>query len=132
MMSKENKLIFIVDDDSDYLFQIETMVKNMGFEVKTAESQAQAEKMLESMKPDLCIFDLMMENEDSGFILSYKAKKKYPNMPIIMATAATADTGYSFDLYGEDNKGWIKADVYLEKGLRADQLHREINKLLKL
>ncbi len=131
-MSKENKLIFIVDDDSDYLFQIETMVKNMGFNVKTAESQAEAERVLETLKPDLCIFDLMMESEDSGFILSYKAKKRYPDLPIIMATAASADTGYKFDLYGEDTKDWIKADVYLEKGLRSDQLHREINKLLKL
>ncbi len=131
-MSEENKLIFIVDDDADYLFQLETMVKNLGFKVKTAESQAEAEKMLETLRPDLAIFDLMMENEDSGFILCYKAKKKYPEMPIIMATAATAETGYSFDLYSEGNKGWIKADLYLEKGLRSDQLHREINKLLKL
>lgn len=131
-MSNENKLIFIVDDDVDYLFQLETMVKEMGFKVKTAEGQLEAEKMLESVKPDLAIFDLMMENEDSGFILCYKAKRKYPDMPIIMATAATAETGYSFDLFSNDNKGWIKADLYLEKGIRPDQLHREINKLLKL
>jgi len=131
-MSNEKKLILIVDDDADYLFQMEAMVKNLGFRVKTAESQAEAEKVLETTKPDLAIFDLMMENEDSGFILSYKARRKYPDMPIIMASAATAETGYSFDLYSDNNKGWIKADLYLEKGIRSDQLHREINKLLKL
>ncbi|KAF0131767.1 MAG: response regulator [Bacteroidetes bacterium] len=131
-MSNEKKLILIVDDDADYLFQMEAMVKNLGFRVKTAESQAEAEKVLETTKPDLAIFDLMMENEDSGFILSYKARRKYPEMPIIMASAATAETGYSFDLYSDNNKGWIKADLYLEKGIRSDQLHREINKLLKL
>ncbi len=131
-MSNEKKLILIVDDDADYLFQMEAMVKNLGFRVKTAESQAEAEKVLETTRPDLAIFDLMMENEDSGFILSYKAKRKYPEMPIIMASAATAETGYSFDLYNDNNKGWIKADLYLEKGIRSDQLHREINKLLKL
>lgn len=88
--------------------------------------------MLDTLKPDLAIFDLMMENEDSGFILSYKAKRKYPDLPIIIATAATAETGFTFDLYNENDKAWIKADLYLEKGIRPDQLHREINKLLKL
>lgn len=131
-MSNENKLILIADDDADYLYQIEMMVKSFGFRVKTAEGQGEAEKILETTKPDLAIFDLMMEQEDSGFILSYKARRKYPDMPIIIASAATAETGYSFDLYDESNKNWIKADLYLEKGIRPDQLHREINKLLKI
>ncbi len=131
-MSEENKLILIVDDDSDYLFQLETMVKSFGFEVIAAESQAEAEKVLETTEPDLAIYDLMMEQEDSGFILAYRTRKKYPDMPIILASAATAETGYNFDLYNDGNKNWIKADLYLEKGIRADQLHREINKLLKL
>ncbi|MDY0078897.1 MAG: response regulator [Bacteroidales bacterium] len=131
-MSNEKKLILIADDDADYLFQMEAMVKNLGFRVKTAESQAEAEKILETVKPDLSIFDLMMEQEDSGFILSYKARRKYPDMPIIIASAATAETGFTFDLYNENDRNWIKADLYLEKGIRSDQLHREINKLLRL
>lgn len=131
-MSNDSKLILIADDDTDYLYQIEMMVKSFGFDVKTAEGQAEAEKILETTKPDLAIFDLMMEQEDSGFILAYKARRKYPDMPIIIASAATAETGYSFDLYDENNKNWIKADLYLEKGIRPDQLHREINKLLKI
>jgi two-component system, OmpR family, response regulator len=131
-MSNEKKLILIADDDADYLFQMEAMVKTLGFRVKTAESQAEAEKVLETTQPDLAIFDLMMEQEDSGFILSYKAKRKYPDMPIILASAVTAETGYNFDLYNENDRDWIKADLYLEKGIRPDQLHREINKLLKL
>jgi CheY-like chemotaxis protein len=131
-MSDLKKLILIADDDSDYLFQMETMVRNLGFDVKTAEGELAAEQMLNTIKPDLAIFDLMMENEDSGFLLAYKAKRKYPDMPIIIASAATAETGFSFDLHNADDGNWIKADLYLEKGIRSDQLHREINKLLKL
>jgi hypothetical protein len=37
----------------------------------------------------------------------------------------------SFDVRGDDSR-WIKADLFLDKGIRADQLQREIKKLLKL
>ncbi|NWJ50377.1 MAG: response regulator [Bacteroidetes bacterium] len=127
-----NKTILIVDDDIDYLFQTRLKVEQFGFNVTTAESQKEAEKIIEISKPDLAIFDLMMENDDSGFILCYKMKRKYPDVPIIIATAVTAETGMSFDVTGDDERRWIKADLFLDKGIRADQLLREINRLLKI
>lgn len=126
------KVILIVDDDMDYLFQLKMKVERFGFEVITADGQREGEKLLETLKPDLAIFDLMMENEDSGFILSYKTKKKYPDVPVILATAVTAETGMSFDLSEPSNNEWIKADLFLDKGIRADQLEKEIKKLLKM
>jgi two-component system, OmpR family, response regulator len=125
------KTVLIVDDDMDYLFQMQLKVQQFGFNTITAESQAEAEKIIETLKPDLAILDLMMESDDSGFILSYKIKKKYPDVPIIIATAVTAETGMSFDVRGDESR-WIKADLFLDKGIRADQLQREIKKLLKL
>jgi len=126
------KTILIVDDDMDYLFQLKLKVENFGFDVVTADGQREGEKVIESLKPDLAIFDLMMENEDSGFVLSYKIKKKYPNVPVILATAVTAETGMGFDLSDASNKEWIKADLILDKGIRGDQLEKEIKKLLKM
>ena len=126
------KTILIVDDDMDYLFQLKLRVERFGFEAVTADSQREAEQIIETMKPDLAIFDLMMENEDSGFILSYKLKKKYPDVPVILATAVTSETGMSFNLNEERNKEWIRADLFLDKGIREDQLEREIKQLLKI
>ncbi len=131
-MSKYDKTILIVDDDIDYLFQMKMQVEHFGFGAITAESQREAEKILQETRPDLAIFDLMLENEDSGFILSYKLKKKYPDVPVIVATAVAAETGISFGLNSEEEKKWIKADLYLEKGIRPDQLRKEILRLLKL
>lgn len=126
------KTILIVDDDMDYLFQMQLKVEQFGFEVITAEGQKEAEAIIETTKPDLAILDLMMESDDSGFILAYKIKRKYPDVPIIIATAVTAETGLTFDTGNDDDQKWIKADLFLDKGIRADQLHREINKLLKI
>ena len=131
-MQNTKKLILIADDDHDYLEQIKFHVESFGFDTITCFSQKECEKLIETVKPDLAIFDLMMENDDSGFILSYKLKKKNPNIPIILATAVASETGYIFESENESERSWIKADVYMEKGIRADQLHREINKLLKI
>lgn len=132
-MKTDNKIkVFLVDDDADYIFQMTTMLESIGLEVENAVGQKEGEELIMKEKPDLAIFDLMMENKDSGFILSHRFKNKYPDVPVIIVTALTAETGMMFSLEDKNNSKWIKADLYLEKGVRKDQLHREINKLLKL
>lgn len=132
MLRQPKKKILIVDDDPDYLFQLRYAIENMGFEVISADTQKEAEDIIEKIKPDLAILDLMMENQDSGFILCYKIKKKYATVPIIIASAVTSETGILFDVNTSEEKDWIKADLFLDKGIRMDQLQKEINKLLKI
>lgn len=126
----KKKIVLLVDDDPDYLFQKQMLLQNWGFEVMTAESQREAENIIEKTQPDLALLDLMMENEDSGFILSYKIKRKYPNLPVIIATSVTAETGMEFNSDGGDQR-WIKADLFLDKGVAPEILQREIKKLLE-
>lgn len=131
-MAENKKIVLIADDDIDYLFQMKMHVESFGFDVITAETQKEAEELIKNTNPDLAIFDLMMEKDDSGFVLCYKMKRKHPNVPIILATAVASETGISFGVDSDTDKQWIKADLYLEKGIRKDQLHKEINKLLKI
>ena len=129
-MTNRNKTILLVDDDQDYLFQMKTRLESFGFSTILAESQKEAEELIERSRPDLAILDLMMENEDSGFILCYKIKKKFPDLPIIIATGVAAETGITFDINDENNRKWIKADRFLDKGIRTEKLKEEIDKLL--
>jgi CheY-like chemotaxis protein len=131
-MKKSDTTILIADDDPDYLFQTVSNLEKAGYKVVSVESQAEAELYIAKHKPDLAIFDLMMESDDSGFILCYRIKKKYPDVPVILATAVSRETGLSFSLDSEQEKAWIRADRYLEKGIRPEQLDMEITKLLKL
>ena len=128
----KQKIVLLVDDDVDFLFQMRFSLEKHDFEVLTAESQKEAEKLLETIKPDIAVIDLMMEQEDSGFILSYRLKNKYPQVPIIIVTGVTSETGMSFNLTSEEDQKWIKADLYIEKGITPEQLRVEINKLLKI
>ncbi|MDZ7775192.1 MAG: response regulator [Bacteroidales bacterium] len=78
MMNQNDITILIADDDPDYLFQMRIIIEGFGYNTITAGSQRECEKIIASMKPDLAILDLMMEHEDSGFILSYKNQEKVP------------------------------------------------------
>lgn len=129
-MNRKDQTVLIVDDDPDYLFQLKMTVEGFGYNTISADSEKEAERIITGLKPELAILDLMMENEDSGFILSYKMKKKYPDVPIIIATAITAETGMSFNVDGEEEQQWIKADRFLDKGIKREQLESEINKLI--
>jgi two-component system, OmpR family, response regulator len=131
-MNKSNFTILVADDDTDYLFQTINNLERSGYRTVAVESQSEAELYISKFRPDLAIFDLMMENDDSGFILCYKIKRKYPEVPVILATAVSHETGLSFSLDSEHEKSWIRADLYLEKGIRAEQLDQEIMKLLKV
>jgi len=130
-MEDNKKLkVLIVDDDLDFLNQHSLFLESEGFEVFKASSRKEAEEVLENLKPDLGVFDLMMEEEDDGFVLSYNLKKKYPEVPVIIVSAVTSETGLEFDTIGHDNT-WIKADAMLPKPIRFEQLKREINRLCK-
>ena len=131
-MNKSDYTILVADDDPDYLFQTVFSLEKAGYKTMAVESQAEAESVIAKFRPDLAVFDLMMENDDSGFILCYKIKRKYPDVPVIMATAVAHETGLSFSIDSEQERSWIRADRYLEKGIRPDQLDQEIMKLLKL
>jgi len=131
-MRKSDLTILVADDDPDYLFQTITNLERAGYKTVAVESQAEAEAVINKFKPSLAIFDLMMESDDSGFILCYKLKRKYPDVPVILATAVAHETGISFSLDSEAEKSWIRADRYLEKGIRAEELDQEIMKLLKI
>lgn len=129
-MNKDRKTILLVDDDEDFLYQTKTYLAKNGFQVTTADSQKDAENILNQIRPDLVIVDLMMEHMDGGFALAYHIKKKDKTIPVIIVTAVANETGIEFDAVTAEEKSWIKADAFLAKPLRFEQLQREINRLL--
>lgn len=127
----EKKRILVVDDDVDLLLQMKLQLENAGYTVTTAESEKKAEEILKTNVPDLAIVDLMMERMDGGFVLCYNIKKKNPDVPVIMVTGVTRETGMEFDAATDDERSWLKADAILAKPIRFEQLQREIDRLLK-
>lgn len=129
-MTENNKVVLIVDDDEDILFQMKLNLAETGFDIHTAGSEKDAREILETVQPDLAILDLMMEHRDSGFVLSHHIKKIYPETKVILVTAVTSETGMEFDTATAEDRTWIKADTIMSKPVRKDQLLREIDALM--
>jgi CheY-like chemotaxis protein len=124
------KKILVVDDDFDLLEQLKMVLTAAGYEVTAAEGSKAAEEELLKMKPDLAVLDLMMEEKDSGFVLSHQIKKLYPGTPLILLTAVAGATGVSFNTQNVEAQSWIKVDKILDKPVRPEQLKEEIRRLL--
>ncbi len=127
----EKITILVVDDDYDYRTQQKLQLEAAGYTVIEAESQKAAEELMEEAKPDLAVVDLMMEKTDAGFALCYHIKRKKPGTPVIVVSAVAHETGLEFDAATDEERSWIKADAFLAKPVRFEQLQREIKKLLK-
>ncbi|NLX95481.1 MAG: response regulator [Rhodopirellula sp.] len=125
------RTVLLVDDDSDFLFQQRVQLEAAGFEVLAAVGQGEASEILDRHRPDLAVIDLMMENADAGFTLSYHIKKKDPTIPVIMVTSVNSVTGMDFDATADEQRAWIKADAFLAKPIRFEQLKLQIDRLLK-
>jgi two-component system, OmpR family, response regulator len=130
MNDAKQKTVFLVDDDQDFVLQTTFRLEQAGYKVESAGSQAEAENKLESVKPDVAVVDLMLENQDSGFVLSYHMKKTFPKMPVILVTGVAAETGLEFDSTTGEERSWIKADRVIAKPIRFEQLESEIARLV--
>jgi CheY-like chemotaxis protein len=122
--------ILVADDDPDFALQLRVQLEAAGFAVRLADSAAAALASLDEALPDLAILDLMMENVDSGFALCYAIKKRRADLPIILVTAVTAETGMEFGAATDEERSWVKADAMLAKPVRGEQLLREVHRLL--
>lgn len=118
------KKILLVDDDTDLLEQNKVLLEARGYEVITAENSNDALKKFNEHKPDAAIIDLIIEDYDSGFVLSYKMKKTEhgKKIPVYILTSATYKTGFKFSTDTEEESEWLKCDGILNKPIVLDEL----------
>jgi two-component system, OmpR family, response regulator len=130
MAMSAKKKILVVDDDPDVVDQVTAVLSSAGYDVVSAGTQAEGEEAMLRGRPDLAIFDLMMEEKDSGFLLGYELKKMYPGTPVIMLTAVMSATGLSFASQSPEAQSWTHVDKLLDKPVRGEQLKAEVKRLL--
>ncbi|MCU9613462.1 response regulator YycF [Caldibacillus lycopersici] len=83
------KKILVVDDEKPIADILEFNLKKEGYEVLCAYDGNEALQMVEDIKPDLILLDIMLPHRD-GMEVCREVRKKY-EMPIIMLTAKDSE-----------------------------------------
>jgi DNA-binding response OmpR family regulator len=121
-----SKLVMVVDDEEDFLYEVKTMIEREGLECITATSGPDAIKKLDSARPDLILLDVMMPDLD-GWKLAKMIKKKanFKNTPIAMLTVKSSleDKVVSLD---ESGAVW-----HISKPIEREKFIDTVNWLLK-
>jgi pilus assembly protein CpaE len=116
--------ILVIDDDVDTLKLVGLILQRQGYEVRVANSGAQALTILETDIPDLILLDIMMPEMD-GYEVAKKLRTEIPttDIPIIMFTAKSQldDKVMGFE---------AGADDYLTKPTQPRELLAHIKAVL--
>jgi CheY-like chemotaxis protein len=125
--------ILIVDDDPDFIEIGKLSLEGKGYQVLSASSGKEGWETVEKEKPDLIILDLMMEDLDAGMALSNKIKThpQYAQIPILMLTSISRETGMDFTPRSEEEFKKLKVDDFHSKPIKAKVLLEKVENLLR-
>jgi two-component system, OmpR family, response regulator RpaA len=117
--------VLIVDDDPQFVDAVtEALAIESRLRIESARDGYEGLIKIGTFRPDLLILDLRMPELD-GFEVCRKVKSD----PITNDTKILAITGY-VDGSARERIFEAGADAYLEKPLKLDRLHAEVNRLL--
>ncbi len=117
--------ILIVDDDPNELKAMEIVLKEIGVDVCCADSAAKARIIMDKIKPDLILMDVMMPVENGfEFCSQLKNNDSTKEIPVIFLTGLekTENIVKGFGVGGDD---------YLLKPISIEELHVRVKNHLK-
>ncbi len=130
-MSKTKKIL-IVDDNLDYAEAIKTIVESGPYCAEVATTSKKAVEILDREIPALIILDVLLQKGAEGIILSRKFKKdsRLKQVPIIMLTSMTRQTGFKFVSEDPRHPRFLPVEEFIEKPVAPKDLLTKIEKLL--
>ncbi|MDL2226293.1 response regulator [Deltaproteobacteria bacterium OttesenSCG-928-M10] len=124
------RTVLFVDKDTMFVERMRQMLHSAGYRIICAQSRQEARRIIGVSRPDIVITEVMLEHQDGGFCLAWELKKKYPDVPVVMVSAVTWHTGLYFSLASTGERNWIKADAFLDKPIRYEELMAVVQRLL--
>jgi len=123
--------VLIVDDDSDFVEAITTLLEAKGYEVVSAPEGktgfAQAKKQL----PGLILLDVMMATKSEGFDVAKQLKDEpiTKDIPVVLITGIKRDMNLPFGFEPDEN--WLPVKAVLEKPVKPDLLLKTVEENIK-
>ena len=123
---EKNLRIVMVDDNTDYLFTMETFLKRNGFEVQTSDDGRKGLELISKETPDIVLLDVMMETLFSGFELCKQMRMNddLKDIPIIGISGMVDELGIDYSQWPDYD--YFKPDAFLDKPVDKQKLLRLI------
>jgi len=127
-----NNRILLVDDDPDFISAVKIILENAGYDCYTAHSAKEGIQLVQQIKPNLILLDIMMEDISAGFrfvreLRQVKDKVAKNSIPILIISSIQKVTG--FNLKERVGSPICPADDFLEKPVEPEILLKQIRKM---
>lgn len=129
-MAEPTKVV-IIDDNTDYLFTMETFLSRNGFEVSTAENGKEGLDLILKERPDVVLLDIMMETLFSGFEVckQLRSDEGLKDMPIIGISGISEEININYEQWPDWE--YFSPDAYMSKPVDKDRLLDLIDQVIK-
>src|ERR1700704_1974238 len=114
--------ILLVEDDADTARSLTRALESSGYQVTAVETGNEARSIIEHMRPDLILLDLMLPDTD-GLVLT-TALKQLTNASIIICSARHKQVDRVLGLK-------LGADDFIAKPFELDELDARIEAVLR-
>lgn len=114
--------ILLVEDDADIARSLSKALENSGYRVTAVDTGAEARAIIEHVRPDLILLDLMLPDTD-GLVLT-TALKNLTSAPIIICSARQEQVDRVLGLK-------LGADDFVAKPFDLDELEARIEAVLR-
>jgi CheY-like chemotaxis protein len=125
--------ILIVDDDEDFVYSVETVLKKDGYEIEIQNTAKNVPEVIKKVKPDLLILDVMFpENQSAGFNVARAIRNssgEHKEIPILLLTAVNQKFPVGFSEKDIDAE-WMPVTDFLEKPVDFDLLRKKVSDLV--
>ncbi len=122
--------ILIIDDDEDFVYTMELVLKNLDYEVETAFTPADGINKVLTTAPDLVILDVIMPSGYEGFEVARSLRENHEllDLPILMLSNvhSVKQVPYRF----APDKDYLPVDVFLDKPSNPEDVLDTIEEIL--
>jgi two-component system alkaline phosphatase synthesis response regulator PhoP len=123
--------ILVIDDDPDVVLATRLPLESAGYTVYEAHNQEEGLTVIDQVKPDLIILDVMMDTHTAGFQLAQKlhgpdATPEHRAIPILMVTAVHQTTPLRF----APDADYLPVEGFVEKPIKPKALLEQVAQLL--
>jgi two-component system alkaline phosphatase synthesis response regulator PhoP len=124
----EPKSVLIIDDDSDFVKAIQTLLESSGYKVRSASNGRDGIQLAKNVQPDLMLLDVMMSERTEGFFVLQEIRRihaLHQTPVIVLSSIYSEDTVFRVD----PQAGWLPANLFLAKPVDPTRLLSEVKRL---